>query len=397
MKKRIAALLLCLAALGIFPGCASILNGSVTYVTPHEQTASSSPQSVIVANTYEELKARALDFVKQHAETGSIQVNSYSGDDLQADIDRICGEIIKNDPLGAYAVDGMTGSARQIFTHFDIVFRIDYRKNVTEKQMNDIISVWTLRSLRSDLQSKLSDYATSLTVLSKGTDLATRDDAQELVRQIYYENPMDIVMLPVISVEFYPDQATDKIIEFTFGYRYASSILTAMEEALQNNVKQFAVEVTGDDDGAILLSLAQRVMDVTEYDKTADSSGDDIDQNVSATAYGALVTGKAASEGYAMAYKALCDELGLESYVVIGTLNGQSHAWNIVALEDSYYHIDVSMCDVNGISTAFLKSDTEMKKNYSWDTSKYKACNGPLTYNSLSGSITGGPTGNHAT
>jgi transglutaminase/protease-like cytokinesis protein 3 len=85
-------------------------------------------------------------------------------------------------------------------------------------------------------------------------------------------------------------------------------------------------------------------------------------------------------EGYAMAYKALCDELGLECYVVQGTYNARPHAWNIVGIDGSYYHVDVAMCDVNGMSTAFLKKDSDMKKKYTWDASKYKVCDGPLTY-----------------
>jgi hypothetical protein len=155
-----------------------------------------------------------------------------------------------------------------------------------------------------------------------------------------------------------------------------------MEKNLNKTVQNIAESVSGDNDGEILLALAERLMEVTDYDAETAAGGDYSNQNSAATAYGALVNGLAVGEGYAMAYKALCDELGLdlECDVVLGTLNGKQHAWNIVKLEDYYYHIDVSGCDTDGIPSSFLLNDTVMSERYTWDQSKHKICNGPLVY-----------------
>lgn len=381
MKKRTIAVVLCSAILFVVCGCKSILEDEIQYVTAHQEPVITATDSVIEANTYNELKSDVLGFVTRHEDTGLIRVYSYSGD-VQQDVDLACAQIMNDDPIGAYAVLNMTGTARKIVSYYDVVIDITY-KNVTKEQLDSIIPVATIRYLKSNLQDTLSDYAPSTTIITKNIEL-TSDDALGYVEQIYYENPTDIVMLPITTVDFYPDHGPDRIVEFTFGYRFEASTLRVMEKNLKNSVQNIAESVSGgNNDGNILLSLCQHLIETVEYDSATASSGEYSNQNTSATAYGALVTGQAVGEGYAMAYKALCDELGLECYIVLGKLNEKPHAWNIVGLDDYYYHIDVSMCDENGISTAFLINDTGMMKTYTWDKMKYNICNGPLTYETL--------------
>ena len=389
MRKRLLTAILCLAALAALPGCASILDGQTLDITPHQKQSPATADRVIEASSYGELKARVLSLIQRREETGLIQIASYDGN-IENDVKRVCAEMPVSDPLGAFAVFGITGTVNKVVSEVEI--HIDY-KNVTKKQIESIITVSTLRYLRSDLQDKLANYAPSLTIRTNSFPLS-KEDADSLVRQIYYDNPMNIVMLPIPTVEFFPKSGQDRIIKFTFGYsRYEPSTLTAMAESLKNKIRHIAEAVTGNSDGAILLSLCKTMTEIAVYDTLG--SGEYSDQNISATAYGALINGSANGEGYAMAYKALCDELRLDCTVVIGEKDGKRHAWNIVELDTYYYHVDVSMCDVNGIVTAFLKNDTDMRKNYKWDSSKYKSCYGPVTYASLTGGLSS-PSGSPA-
>lgn len=72
------------------------------------------------------------------------------------------------------------------------------------------------------------------------------------------------------------------------------------------------------------------------------------------SAYGCLVKGTASCEGYAKAVKYLLDEEGIENYLAVGTTEGEiassrtGHAWNIVKLGDSYYHLDATWDDPEG-------------------------------------------------
>ena len=62
--------------------------------------------------------------------------------------------------------------------------------------------------------------------------------------------------------------------------------------------------------------------------------------------YGALITGVCVCEGYAEAFKLLCDREGLPCITVVGTGNGGAHKWNMVQMEDGeWYTLDSTWDD----------------------------------------------------
>lgn len=395
MKKRITALLAFTAVLlGLF-GCDAILDGEMITSAPHEKPIVTPSDSIIEASTFDELKAHILEFIWDYEDRGTVRVTGYDGD-IVTEAQTACDEIMADVAIGAYAVADLKAEVTQIVSYHEVEVYILYKNDITEDRINSIITVPTTRYLKTNLQDMISEYEPSITIQTKSVVL-TEKDALDYVSEIYYSNPIEIVMMPVTTVDFFPSQGKEGIIEFTFVYRYKPSTLKAMEISLKKNVQNIAGRVTGgSSDGAILLSLTHRLMEASEYDSDMTAAGLYTEQNNAATAYGALIEGSAVGEGYAMAFKALCDELDIECYVVLGQLDGLRHAWNIVELEYHYYHIDVSMCDMNGIASSFLLSDTGMEKNYSWDTTRYKTCNGPLVYTS-NGEIISADTSAHAT
>lgn len=71
-----------------------------------------------------------------------------------------------------------------------------------------------------------------------------------------------------------------------------------------------------------------------------------LDENVPAishTAYGTLVNGTSVCQGYALAYKYLLNQLGIECYMV--SSKSANHAWNMVKLDGKYYHVDATHDD----------------------------------------------------
>lgn len=71
---------------------------------------------------------------------------------------------------------------------------------------------------------------------------------------------------------------------------------------------------------------------------------------VYSSAYGCLVNGVAACEGYSKAAKLLFDRVGIESALISGTATtskeaGGAHMWNIVNIDGSYYHLDCTWDD----------------------------------------------------
>ena len=81
------------------------------------------------------------------------------------------------------------------------------------------------------------------------------------------------------------------------------------------------------------------------------------------TAYGALCTGKAVCQGYAVLFYRLCKEAGLSVRIISGTGNGGPHAWNIVRSGSKYYNVD---CTWDGQDAAtynefLLKSEADFR------------------------------------
>ena len=62
-------------------------------------------------------------------------------------------------------------------------------------------------------------------------------------------------------------------------------------------------------------------------------------------AYGAIVNGKAFCQGYAAAYKVLCDKANLDCVMIVG----DDHSWNCVNLNNKWYIVDVSSDDTQSI------------------------------------------------
>lgn len=99
----------------------------------------------------------------------------------------------------------------------------------------------------------------------------------------------------------------------------------------------------------------------------------DVDfQSVSHSPEGVVKNQRAVCDGYARTMRLLLMMTGIESKIVSGTAGGESHAWNLVRMEDGWYHVDVTwddpLPDVEGKVgyLYFLKNDRDMAKTHAW-------------------------------
>lgn len=90
--------------------------------------------------------------------------------------------------------------------------------------------------------------------------------------------------------------------------------------------------------------------------------------------YGVLVKGKAVCEGYAKTFKMLMDIADIDCIMVTGNVgeNDIPHAWNMVKLDDSWYHVDVTYDDPNPetkeIVYLYLNvTDDVIEKDHKWN------------------------------
>jgi hypothetical protein len=101
---------------------------------------------------------------------------------------------------------------------------------------------------------------------------------------------------------------------------------------------------------------------------------------------GALISRQAVCEGYARAFKLLCDRAGLPAIVVSGTAitpmtkRKELHAWNIVEIDKIYSHVDVTWdSTTRGDSDTCYDhlnlTDNDAAKDHTWDKSLVPVCN----------------------
>lgn len=112
------------------------------------------------------------------------------------------------------------------------------------------------------------------------------------------------------------------------------------------------------------------------------------DEEYNQNAASALCFHRAQCSGFAKAVKYLMDRLGKWCIVLKGTLRDNSgaagpHAWNLVAFDGKYYHLDAtSMLGANpGIRRGepikyhyFNNSDAAMRRTHSWNAVSVPAC-----------------------
>lgn len=134
--------------------------------------------------------------------------------------------------------------------------------------------------------------------------------------------------------------------------------------------------------GYILEEAGKLPNDYEKEKYVHDALIDKIFYNVSAemnqSAYSAMVNGETVCAGYARAFQYLLQQLGIPCYYCTGYAE-ERHAWNIVALDDGYYHVDVTWDDeANGSYDYFNKTDADYADSHlRQDMSvNLPACNG---------------------
>lgn len=80
-----------------------------------------------------------------------------------------------------------------------------------------------------------------------------------------------------------------------------------------------------------------------QYDEEAAADVSRNDQ--AATVYGTLVNGRAICTGYARTVKLLLNRVGISCMTVKGVCRDEGHMWNLVSVDGSWYHLDVTWND----------------------------------------------------
>ncbi len=95
-------------------------------------------------------------------------------------------------------------------------------------------------------------------------------------------------------------------------------------------------------------------------------------ENSAYSARGALIHKKCVCMGFSNALCLLLNKAGIDC---ISINDNADHAWNIVKLDDGYYHADASRASMNHAIDRYLNMTDEVaKQDREWDAASYPAC-----------------------
>lgn len=156
---------------------------------------------------------------------------------------------------------------------------------------------------------------------------------------INYDNPL-LFQTPLSFTKW--SGSKDDIRSITLSYDFSKE----ETEYYANKVKQRAQEILKEADGAetlseYLLSIHNSILKEASYDYSFSDPG-------VYEAFGVLVDGTGVCESYSRAFQYLCQCIGVDNILVVGLSGNEPHMWNMIRLDDDWYHSDLTWDDEDG-------------------------------------------------
>ena len=358
-----AVLALCVCQLS---GCALL---DTEYVSVKDYIPSPQEQSVsgerLNVKNFQALKQALLSMAYAGQTEGTIVFDSAYEGDTTGDMASACWQVRTQDALCAYCVENIAYELNKIVTINEASVYISY-SDVSESA-GDIRHLSFSSGVDDIIREAFSTGTKKLVVLI-GRSSYSAEDMATAVTRVYREHPALVPKEPLASVNMYSGTGAQRLYEIGINYGMTAEEMNARTARLR------AVDAFSDLDKTDM-SEAQLAYAAYEYLTDNCSVSDDKNNN---NAYAALVEGRANSEGLAFAYVELCRQLGVDCRIVYGQKDWQEHCWNIVRLDGSYYHVDVSAAITYGPGDGFLMNDEQAWSKYRWDVASYPKCAGEL-------------------
>lgn len=371
MKRTLAAILVLAALAAPLSGCASIFDQEYLTIEDYAESTATPQQtegSVAVEN-YLELKLAINKLVTAHEERGSLDFSGYDGENIRDDLASACNDVRSETALAAYAVDYISYDLDRLVSYYEADVFIYYLH--TQEELDSIVSASTVSGLYDAICDALEEMSTELVVMVNASG-AGEAEVIDYVTEAYFADPLSCVNRPQAEVTMYTGGGLQRIYEINLDYGASSPTLKSRKEILTGDLEDLAARVTAQGSAYRALQTATVIMESCRSD--AEAGG---------TFWDAVHLGSANSEGIALAFKALCDMVGVECLVVSGRLDRAEHYWNIITVDGASYHVDVSAAAELGLAGTFLISDSDMWGHYWWDNEKYPQCEGSLSYSAL--------------
>ena len=356
MKKLAAALaVLCL----LLTGCTGWMDGSYHSTSPYQdENASAMQQSVTVGN-YVQLRQALEKLVEEGRESALLTGDGVEEGFFQDNMPAVIHYVLTKHPIANYAVEeilyelGTSGGVQAVSVS------ILYNRN--HAQIRRMHSRKDMESALGDITAALSDGSESMVL--RVESYASMDILQYL-QDYADQNPRQVMEMPQITLNTYPDSGADRVVEVLFTYQNSRDTLRSMKSYVVPVMDAAKLYVAGDtESGTKYAQLYTFLMERFPC----------VEQTSLTPVYSLLRYGVGDSKAFAQVYAAMCREAGLECLVVSGTCRGEARFWNIICADGEYAHLDLLACQEQEVYT--VRTDGEMA-DYVWDYSAYPQCLG---------------------
>lgn len=350
MKKLFAVALLCALLL---TGCGNVFDGSYSSVKPHQYAPVRPEENGLRAANRNELESVLKKLVYAGQQEAVVLVDDYENDQAFGDMRSLVSNALTDDPIVAYAVEGIHFEKGQSKGRTAMTVRIHYRFDPAH--IRSIQTVPDMDAAARAICDTLDRCEVSLVILIEQYEEA---DFLQIVENYAAQYPQKVMETPQISVIHAPEGGASRVVDIRFTYLTNRESLKQMQEKVRMVFESAELYVSGDASGR--QKYAQLSAFLTERF--------DYQWATSITpAYSLLCHGVGDCRAFALVYGAMCRQAGLECLTVAGTKDGERHFWNMICDDDIYYHVDLQEDSFRA------RSDKEME-GYVWDYSAYPSC-----------------------
>ena len=335
-------------------GCGTWLDVSYHSVTPHKENPSQSDIGNMSVNDYADLQVVLERMVLNYTESGIITVGQYDQNQLDSDMNRVIHYMRETNPFGAYAVEKIDYELGTTAGLPAIAINITYLH--TRADIQKIKTVSNTDALKEAVGSALDDCAAEVVLYVN--DYAIVDYVQ-WIDDYASQHPDTVMEVPVVTVNSYPANGVDRIVELKFTYQTSRDALRTMQGKVAPVFEAAALYIGGDGEPAQKYAqLYSFLMERFDYKI----------QTSITPAYSLINHGVGNSEAFATVYAAMCRRSSLQCHTISGTRNGEAWFWNLICVDGSYYHVDLLDSSQRG---EFQMNHSNQMSNYVWDYSAY--------------------------
>lgn len=371
MKKLLILVFITALLLGL-SACGGWIKNDYLSVKPHveqpvqtAQTPEEEPLPVVANRN--ELRGTILGFIRNWTEHGEILVKNYGGD-VNADLSETIEYVTHSDPIGAYAVDFADAEFLGSEKSGSIAINIVFRRSAAE--IDAIITVNGNENAYSKIQNVLVNYDTSLTLRIRNYQ---ETDFSAYIYEYCLEHPDQVLAVPELSAEIYPDQGETRILELHFSYPDTRDEMRLKQESVNTILSSASSYIHSGADDAEKVALLYRFL-CTRFDYTP------VQEEPTMPAYNLLCDGLAHSRSFSSVFYAECNNAGITCLLVSGTRGGRTHYWNMVCLNDQYYYVDLMRSiDLGEKEIHLLTAEELLEVGYFWDAAALPATPVPAT------------------